>query len=193
MLNNLNKSTFGSLILGVLTLALVAGCDNGAQQVATNKNQDNQSIPGQAQVDTLSPRYTSTLSSGIEFDRDGYPDFVSGVQGISRYETFGRWTDGTQAQIDFNKNLPKKFTLKIRAGTFAPWENKPIQMEIGATHLEAKFSSEKPTDFTIAVETDGNAKSIVFKFPGAQSPKELGFSDDARKLALSLIRIQIIE
>jgi phosphoglycerol transferase len=146
---------------------------------------------GQQQSVSLEPRYQASLSEGITFNRDGYPSFVSSVKGISVKETFGRWTDGSQAVIEFTQALPKNFTLKIKSGVFYPWRNKPIKIIVGNTPLETRFIKDETTEVTIPVATDGNARSIIFELPDAKSPKELGASPDTRKLGLALVSLQI--
>ncbi|HVS26526.1 MAG TPA: hypothetical protein VHE58_04420 [Burkholderiales bacterium] len=134
---------------------------------------------------------SSQFSEGITFNRDGYPGFVSSVKGISGKEGFGRWTDGTQAVIEFTQPLPKNFTLKIKAAPFAPSMGKPIKIVVGTAQLETKFSKPEPTEVVIPVATDGNARSIIFELPDAKSPKELGLSGDSRRLSLALVSLKI--
>jgi hypothetical protein len=140
----------------------------------------------------LGPRYNADISNGITFNREGYPSFITYYKGISGQETWGRWTDGEEAIIGFSQSLPKNFTLKITAGTSALLKDKTFKIMIGNTQLETKFSKLESTEVALNVSTDGNAKSIIFKFQNIKSPKELGLSTDPRHLGLGLIKLQII-
>jgi phosphoglycerol transferase len=141
--------------------------------------------------DPLGPRYESNLSEGIIFNRDGYPSFVSGFKGISGKESWGRWTDSQEAVIEFISPLPRKFTLKIKAGASSAVVNNSVNIIIGDAQFNTKFVSQEPTEVEVNVTTDGKAKSITIKFPILKSPKELGLGADTRHLGLALIRLQI--
>ena len=146
------------------------------------------------EINPLEPRYQATLSEGITFKNPGYPNFVSGVKGISIQEGFGRWTVGTEAVIEFAQPLPKKFTLKITATMYPPTMGKPIKVVIGGTKYDAKFNQMwNFKEIDIPVTTDGNVKSISFLLPDAKSPQSLGQGDDSRKVSLALSSLKIIE
>lgn len=167
-----------------------SACSDGSHEQSIDKSLK---VEGglTTQIDILGARYNATLSDGITFNRDGYPSFVSSVKGISEKETFGRWTDGSQVIIVFNQSLPKHFTLKLKSGAFSPWLNKPIKIIVGNAQLETKFNKEEAVEVEIPVVTDGNARSIIFEFPDAKSPKELGISTDTRQLGLALVSLSI--
>ena len=144
---------------------------------------------------SLAPRYHASLSEGIAFNKDGYPDFISRIQGISVKEALGRWTDGSKTEIEFIKPLPKNFILEISAGAVPYWQNKPIKIVIGKLEFEAKFGKSgswtSPTIVRIPIKSDGMAKSIVFEFPDAKSPNQLGIGSETRKLVMFLTSIRI--
>jgi len=141
--------------------------------------------------DPLGPRYESNFNEGIIFNRDGYPSFVSGYKGISGNESWGRWTDSQEAVIEFISPLPRKFTLKIKAGASSAVVNNSVNIIIGNAQFNTKFVSQEPTEAELNVTTDGKAKSITIKFPMLKSPQELGLGADTRHLGLALIRLQI--
>lgn len=178
------KFVGGVLFLAIAATFLVA-CGEGAQ---TEKPQ------GQVQSDPLEPRYQATLSEGITFKNPGYPFFVTSVKGISIPESFGRWTDNTQAAIEFSQPLPKKFTLKVTATRYQPTMGEPIKIVIGGRTYEADFPKEWDfKEVVIPVVNDGDAKSITFELPNAKVPKVIGQGVDARNMCLALSSIKIIE
>jgi Glycosyl transferase family 2 len=144
-------------------------------------------------IDTPWPRYPASFSEGIVFNKEGYPSFVSSVNGIAEKEAFGRWTDGSQAIIEFTQPLPINFNLRIKARVFefANLLDKPIKIIVGNSELETFFIKKKATEVVVPVITDGTARSVIFKIPDSISPKEVGLSLDTRKLGLALIRLQI--
>lgn len=139
------------------------------------------------EFDPLGPRYKASLSDGIEFSHDGYPFFISKVIGIDGKESFGRWTDGEEAILEFEQPLPKTFTLKIKAGTSSGWTGKPITVIAGTSLLKTVFSKSEPTEIQLHFKTDGNTKSIILKFPGIKTLS----STDTRRLGLALISLRI--
>lgn len=160
---------------------------------ASNRySQGNNNMDGfKVSYDPHGPRYEAEISEGITFNREGYPSFISSYTGISGREVWGRWTDSEDAVIEFVQLLPRKFTLKIYAGTFSALVGVPVKIIVGNTQLEAKFNSQEATEVVLSVSTDGNAKSIIFKFPKTKSPMELGLGGDTRHLGLALIKLQI--
>ncbi len=195
MLFNSNLNLVSGVSIALITASFLAACGDSSKQQTEKKAQGG----GTPQVvtksvaprDPLGPRYQATLAEGITFNRDGYPNFVSSVKGISGKEAGGRWTDGTQAVIEFTQALPKSFTLKIKAAPFSPTMGKPIKVIVGATQLEIKFDKPEATEVVIAVATDGNARSVIFEFPDPKSPQELGQSSDTRRLSLGLTSLRI--
>lgn len=115
------------------------------------------------------------------------------MAGFSGTEDFGRWTDGDEAVLEFVQPLPKKFTLKIRAGLLTALINKPIDIIIGTTHLKAIFNQEATSEISLPVTTNGYAKSIIFKFHDIKSPKESGLSADPRRLGLAMLGLRIAQ
>jgi phosphoglycerol transferase len=171
-----------TFIISVITASLLSAC---------GKNSQTQSVQN-----PLEPRYQASLSEGITFSKPGYPDFVSAVKGVSKQEDFGRWTDGTEAVIEFAQPLPKKFTLQITATIFPStiMMGEPIKVVIGGTGYDAKFNPMWDfKEIEIPVTTDGKIKSISLLLPNAKSPLSLGQGNDTRKLCLALSSLKIIE
>lgn len=167
--------------------SVIQSIDAAKRYYSGNKNLDG----FQVSYDPNGQRYEARINEGITFSQKGYPDFISGYKGIAREETWGRWTDSEEAVIEFVKPLPRKFTLKIKAGTSSESVGKPVKIIIGNTQFEKKFDTQEATEVVLNVTTDGNAKSIIFKFPELKSPKELGLSADTRRLGLALVKLKI--
>jgi hypothetical protein len=164
-----------------------------AREMATAALRDLGENPGGYSVvyDLLGPRYAASLQEGIVFSRAGYPNFVSGVKGISGREDFGRWTDSGEAVIEFLQPLPQRFTLKITAGASTEALGKWVEVIVGDCHRRVRFERQTPSEAIVSVVTDGQASAIILQLPGVKSPRELGVSEDARRLGLALVSLRI--
>lgn len=153
--------------------------------------------PIAAAADALGPRYEATLAEGIDFKKQGYPNFLAEVSGMSGYEIWGRWTDadvGPMAKFRFKQALPRKFTLELTADAFGPNYGTPVKVRVGG--VEKTFTipaSQKEADlFRVAFETDGASDTLEIFPPKPTSPSQIDPKDsDSRKLGLSFIALKI--
>ena len=168
---------------------MLVGCSNDPQRPPSNLATEAPQAPATTTTTATSrPGYTD-LADGITFSREGYPEFVAGATGISVPETFGRWTDGPRATIEFRRPLPAKFTLTVTA---AQRGDKPISVIVGQTKTDMRFG--KIWDFktvSVPIVTDGTAKVISFDIPDPMSPKDLGEADDGRRLGIALVSLKV--
>jgi len=127
----------------------------------------------------------------VDFRQQSYPADVASVSGIAGHEPWGRWTDGTRAVLQFKKTLPSKFQLKLQtARAFGPNAGVPIVVRAGSIQKEFTVSGMSQL-FLLDFEGVGNANSIEFVIPEPTSPRELGESEDSRKLGLGLVSLTI--
>jgi hypothetical protein len=127
----------------------------------------------------------------VDFREKDYPAAVASVSGIGGHELWGRWTVGTRAVVQFRKTLPSAFQLKLKAGgTFGPNAGIPILVRVGS--IQKEFTVSGPNEL-ILLDFEGvaNADRVEFVIPKPTSPKELGESEDTRKLGLALISLEI--
>ena len=127
----------------------------------------------------------------VDFRDKNYPADVASVSGISGHESWGRWTDGAHVVLQFKKTLPSTFQLKLQTtGAFGPNAGMPILVKVGS--IQKEFTVTVP-DQLIVLDFEGveNADRIEFVIPKPTSPKELGMSDDLRKLGLGLVSLAI--
>lgn len=149
--------------------------------------------PPKTTVDQLAPRYESTLTDGIVFNRPGYPTFLIDVVGVSNQEPWGRWTDGPTVKFRFNKPLPKKFVLEIQANAVGPNEGKPVKIRVGAIERSIIIKNE-PSYAVYAVTFDdvSAADTIEITPPNPILPRELDPNNkDERKLGLGLAKLRV--
>ncbi len=89
-----------------------------------------------ANVDTL-----KIVDNDIRYKADsfvfniaGAPEEVKQFSGISRPESWGRWSNaqlGSDVKIEYKEPLPEKFDLVITAKACGPNANKPIPVRVG--------------------------------------------------------------
>jgi hypothetical protein len=133
-----------------------------------------------------------------EMQRQGYPDILVAVSGVSGYEAWGRWTDttgGRAATFRFRQPLPERFELLIKAGAFGPNVGQPVMVSVGGIQRSFVVAPEKaPQTYRLSYETDGTADTIVIVPPKPTSPKDIDpASRDPRKLGVSLYSIRVID
>ena len=164
---------------------MLAGCRDAPQETPSNIATETRQAPA---TQTAAPE-PATLAGGITFNREGYPDFVAGSTGISVPESWGRWTDGPRATIEFARPLPATFTLTITA---AQRGDKPISVTVGQTRTDVHFGRIwEFKSVSVPVVTDGTIKVISFDIPEPKSPKDLGEGDDSRRLGIALVSLKV--
>jgi hypothetical protein len=178
----------------VATLGIACATLTGCGSDSNPKQPAVQSAPAPVAVQTAPAPvvYQATLAEGVDFKRDGYPDFLAGVSGVSGKEAWGRWTDGPSAKFDFKHPLPNKFTLVIQSGVFGPNVGQPAIVRVGK--LEKSIVPNKPEEASYSLSFEGvdNAKSVEIIPAKPTSPKDLDPKNgDYRKLGLYLITLKI--
>jgi phosphoglycerol transferase len=140
--------------------------------------------------------YEATLAQGIDFKKDGYPNFISQVAGMSSFEGWGRWSDadasGPVVRFTFKDKLPAAFKLVVTANAFGPNEGKPIQVKAGKVvkELTIKNSAEPGTYIINFANVEGNTLELTP--PAPTSPESLNKeTPDARKLGIGFVSLKI--
>lgn len=104
----------------------------------------------------------------------------------------GRWTDASTVSFTFKENLPENFRLLLMVnGSFGSNTGKEFLTHVGTQ--SKTFTGPAAPQF-IQLEFNkvpSDTKDIVIQVPNAQSPKDLGMGEDARKLGLGLVFVAI--
>ncbi len=146
-------------------------------------------------TDPLAPRYEATLEQGIDFNKPGFPTFVSAVEGLSVYEAGHRWSEGPATRFTLTNNLPGKFTLEIVAAGFGPNAGKSVKVKIGNAESQFVLAADgKPKAYAMTFNDvkDGNAIEIVSPQPISPAEHTQGQSKDTRKLAIAFVGVKIL-
>ena len=140
------------------------------------------------------PRYEATLAEGIDFKRAGLPTFVTKIEGLSSQEDWGRWSDANLSpsiKIHFANPLPQKFTLELKERGIFDNTNFPTRVLIGG--VEHTFISKKSDQIeALSFSLSKPSNEIEIVPPRPKSAKELGLSDDARRLGVGIVSIKIV-
>jgi hypothetical protein len=155
--------------------------------------------------------WTDELATGIDFtrrisasvwlgasdmERQGYPDLLVEVSGMSGYEPWGRWTDaqtGPDAKFKFRQPLPARFELELKAGAFGPNVGLPIKVRAGGMENSFVVAARKePGTYRMDFKTNGMTDTLEIVPPNPTSPHDIDPSNrDARKLGVSLYSLRI--
>ena len=132
---------------------------------------------------------SSSFPIFLDFSREFPVSFIS--LGFSHREEWGRWTNGDTAVIKLKGLLPESFKLVLEAFAFGPNVGQPIKIRIGNSEKIIYLSNQKST---VSLEFAGmrDAESIVIHVPKPTSPRELGLSEDKRRLGIGIVSIKII-
>jgi phosphoglycerol transferase len=132
------------------------------------------------------------IDAPIEFDKPNLSSAVRDISGFSGWEAWGRWTEGPVARIRFERPLPLRFTLKIDT-TMAMPPNAGPDIVVRAGSAEQRFRvGTGATSVEIPMALAAPADTIELLIPAPTSPRELGMSEDPRKLGIGIRRMTIL-
>jgi len=175
-------------VLGLLLVIMVGGCGPSQApvypQVIVWSGKPNEA------------RYAATPQEGIDFRKDGYPDFLAEVSGVSGLETWGRWTDaamGSAATFRFRQPLPKKFTVQIVVHSISVAQIVKVRVGTSEKEVTIQEGGAAPTTYDVPMESDGTADSLAITsmklfIPHEHNPN----SADVRKLGIPLQALKIL-
>ncbi len=118
---------------------------------------------------------------------------VTAVEGLSKEEPFGRWSEGPRVVLHLTTALPRKVRLRLRASSYADNADQPFTLRIGASSATFRVPNHPMKDILLTMDTDGAQRSIVIEVPHPVSPKEVDHTDDTRLLGIALGDIVVAE
>ena len=130
------------------------------------------------------------------FNVAGAPEEVKQFSGISRPETWGRWSNaqlGKEVKIEYTQPLPEKFDLVITAKAYGPNANKPIPVRVGNMEQTLTLGNAVSTT-TLHFDNPSRSNTLVIVPPDPQSTNEgniLGHSP--RQLGIGMVEIKIVK
>jgi hypothetical protein len=122
------------------------------------------------------------------------------IQGFSSSDAWGRWTDGKEASFTCSlpegRERPPSTVLISTTGYVSLGHPQRLFISInGSKAAVERYDSADPNNVRRVIElqlprSPGKKLTIKFSVPDAVSPKELGLSPDARKVAINVGFIQ---
>jgi phosphoglycerol transferase len=125
----------------------------------------------------------------IDFTSGSWPGLIARTEGLSGPEAWGTWSDGDHVTLEFSKPLPAQFTLVVKAQTIGN-SNEASTIVVGGDRREIRLPA--PKELALTFQTDGSARRIDFEIPWARSMKELGVSNDTRRLGIGFVSMSLI-
>ena len=125
------------------------------------------------------------------------------ITGLSAKESFGRWSDSETVQfrlkfLSLNRDS-KYITLKFKGNPFINNKHKNLKIDVFANNNLLSvwdFGISKPLpETTVTIPTaeileNSNILELRFEINTPESPKQLGLSQDSRKLGFGFISIE---
>lgn len=113
------------------------------------------------------------------------------VSGLSHLEDWGRWSNARTVTIDFQKVLPRNFTLVLEAYSFSQLKA-PFGITIGGSTQEFILQDNEMTHTTLTFNDIQNDRyTITIAIPNPTSPNSLNQSADIRELGIRIRSILI--
>jgi phosphoglycerol transferase len=134
-----------------------------------------------------------TMVRQIDFERAWLSPAVSAIKGLSGREQWGRWSDADvhpQVEIRFRDPLPSRGSIALTARAFGPNVGQPIRVRIGRHETELRFEAHDTTATTTYALSQA-PQSLEIAPPHPVRPRELGGSEDPRRLGIGLVRLTI--
>lgn len=138
-------------------------------------------------------KYSSTLSEGIVFSREGNPQFIKRITGLAGRESWGRWSDQGEVLIEFAEPLPpKQYIFQLEAKGFGANIGANTQVIIGSDTFNILLQSS-PEKYSFPVELRAPLSQIKIVPAAPTTPNSLDPNNpDVRRLGIGLIELRIM-
>ncbi|MFN3790817.1 DUF7024 domain-containing protein [Massilia sp.] len=120
------------------------------------------------------------------------PRVVTSVEGLSKLEPWGRWSNAKRVVIEFAQPLPRRAGVVLTARAYDVNAHLPFKMHLGGQTREFKVGWHQQ-EIGLHFDTDGTARTLVIDVPQPVSPEERGQPGDSRKLGIGIGEIVITD
>ncbi len=114
------------------------------------------------------------------------------AQGLSTAEPWGRWSDSGKVVLHFDRPLPRRLSVILKARAYDINTTLPFSAHVGGSTSQFRLGWDIQ-EIGLRFETDGNARELVIDVPQPVSPAERGQPWDPRKLGIGIAEIEIGE
>ena len=138
----------------------------------------------------------SDFKIDVDFTPSGHMKFggILWEKGLSYWEQWGRWTDGSLVELDMVGCLPQgRIRLTVEGRAFGSNVDQPIKITLGAHEIIFKFTdsikqqTESFSNHSLCID------KLLINIPFPTSPLQLGSSSDSRQLGIGLTRLVIVK
>lgn len=120
----------------------------------------------------------------------GGVNLISATEGLSMVESWGRWSDAKQVVLHFDRRLPKRLDVVIKAMAYADNTELPFTMRVGDASAEFGLRGSMQ-EIRLRFETDGAQRSLTIDVPKPIAPAVKSGLPDVRKLGIGIAEIAI--
>lgn len=124
------------------------------------------------------------------FDQTKPPSLIK-ASGLSNQEAFGIWSQAKTVSFEFDKPLPKKFSLSIRAYALGPNVGKAFKASSGSDVQSFTLPAHKPEVKTVTLTNSSKSKVLTIEVPEPVRPRDLQINNDERSLGLAFYEMSI--
>jgi phosphoglycerol transferase len=132
------------------------------------------------------------LAGSARFSEPYGKGIVSGAEGLSHAEPWGRWSTAKHVVLHFSQALPKQVRIGFKARAFNVNATLPLTMRVGGQEKSFRVG-EYEQELSLEFTTDGAQRSLDIEVPHPVSPQELGLSVDVRKLGIGLGAVEVYD
>ena len=133
----------------------------------------------------------ASFDEPMDLTKPAESSYVERIDGFGGVEPWGQWMLD-RATIRLLRPLPKRFALRLETA-MAPQAiiGQPVRIRVGDVERSFPIPAE-PATIEIPFSTNDETRVITFDIPAAAAPRDLGTSDDRRKLGIGVKRISIV-
>lgn len=127
----------------------------------------------------------------VDFRLHRWFGLLVSCSGVSDAVGFGRFSTGKVVSLEFERPLPKKFSVVLLASAFGPNEGKEFVARIGTS--AATFTLKHQEELRhFDLDNPEGLRTLTIEVPNPISPKELGTGPDERPLGIGLVALTIV-
>jgi phosphoglycerol transferase len=151
------------------------------------------SSPHRLVISDVAERYVADLRDGIDFRREGQPEFLRAMFGLSHAEGWGRWSDadlGETIEFYFKDELPDIFDLVLECKAFGPNAGRPVIVRVGNCTGTFTVSATTAT-IRLRLWPMTRTSQITIDSPCPTRPADQAGGNDRRRLGIGFISMKI--
>lgn len=141
--------------------------------------------------------YPGSPEQGMNFGREGLPDWVDSTCGLSYRDPMGRWTDRDQARVpavSFTRSFSGLVCVDITLTPAPALLGKEFAVRMGEQTQTVRLAKPGLSEFRLPFTLERPANKLEFLLP-EKLPHESEFdrnSNDTRRLGMSLSTLRLV-